>query len=117
MGSGVYRLRIWTYAFKLSEPYFYYDWCNAGWAGKQHVSSTVSTFGKKCNRKQALFGDMVANSLIGGGLYSSIGLFYDKLGSYQGAFIMAAVLYIVALILGFIAIDMSRRKQKGKMVK
>lgn len=60
---------------------------------------------------------MVANSLIGGGLYSSIGLFYDKLGSYQGAFIMAAVLYIVALILGFIAIDMSRRKQKGKMVK
>lgn len=59
---------------------------------------------------------MVANSLIGGGLYSSIGLFYDKLGSYRGAFIMAAVLYVAALILGFVAIDMSRRKQKGKVI-
>lgn len=43
---------------------------------------------------------MIGNSLIGGGLYSAIGLFYDKLGSYQGAFILAIVLHIGALIIG-----------------
>lgn len=52
---------------------------------------------------------MVANSLIGGGLYSSIGLFYDKLGSYRGAFYMGAILFAAALVMGFIAIDMSKR--------
>ena len=52
---------------------------------------------------------MVANSLIGGGLYSSIGLFYDKLGSYSGAFTMAIALYIGACIIGFIAISLGEK--------
>ncbi len=52
---------------------------------------------------------MVANSLIGGGLYSSIGLFYDRLGSYSGAFIMAIGLYIGACIIGFIAISLGEK--------
>jgi len=56
---------------------------------------------------------MMANSLIGGGLYSSIGLFYDKLGSYKGAFMMAIVLYVAALLIGSIAIDMGH-KYKAK---
>lgn len=55
---------------------------------------------------------MVANSLIGGGLYSSVGLFYDRLGSYQGAFIMGAGLYIAAALIGFAAINMSKRHQQ-----
>lgn len=53
---------------------------------------------------------MMINSLIGGGLYSSIGLFYDKLGTYKGAFIMAIVLYVAAWVLGSIAIN-SRDRQ------
>lgn len=52
---------------------------------------------------------MVANSLIGGGLYSSIGLIYDKTGSYYGAFVMAIALYIGALILGSIAVSAGQR--------
>jgi MFS family permease len=56
---------------------------------------------------------MMANSLIGGGLYSSIGLFYDKLGSYQGAFIMAIGLYGAAFLIGSLAIQMGHQyKQK-----
>ncbi len=57
---------------------------------------------------------MTANSLIGGGLYSSIGLFYDVGGSYRGAFYMASGLYIAAMIVGFIAIGMSK-KYKSKL--
>jgi len=57
---------------------------------------------------------MVANSLIGGGLYSTIGLFYDKLGSYRGAFIMAIGLFAAALLVGSLAIDQSKRiKQRS----
>ena len=52
---------------------------------------------------------MMANSIIGGGLYSSIGLFYDKLGSYKGAFTMAIVLFVAAFFVGSLAIDMSRK--------
>lgn len=52
---------------------------------------------------------MMANSLIGGGLYSSIGLFYDKTGSYKGAFIMAIVLYVAAFFIGSISINMGSR--------
>lgn len=52
---------------------------------------------------------MMANSLIGGGLYSSIGLFYDKTGSFKGAFIMAIALFIAAFLLGSLAIDMGSR--------
>ena len=56
---------------------------------------------------------MVVNSLVGGGLYSSIGLFYDKLGSYRGAFIMAIGLYLVGGLLGCTAISMSEKKEKA----
>ncbi|MDR2505071.1 MAG: MFS transporter [Oscillospiraceae bacterium] len=52
---------------------------------------------------------MIANSLIGGGLYSSIALFYDKTGTYKGAFIMAIGLFAAAFIIGSIAVTMSRR--------
>lgn len=52
---------------------------------------------------------MMINSLIGGGLYSSIGLFYDKLGSFGGAFIMAIGFYTVASILGCISINKSNK--------
>lgn len=55
---------------------------------------------------------MMVNSLIGGGLYSSIGLFYDKMGSFGGAFLMAIGFYIVASILGCISIDLSRKMHK-----
>lgn len=53
---------------------------------------------------------MMVNSLIGGGLYSTIGLFYDKLGSFRGAFLMAIGFYAVASILGCIAMDLSQRR-------
>lgn len=52
---------------------------------------------------------MMINSLIGGGLYSSIGLFYDKFGSYRGAFIMVIILFAIAGILGAISVDKSKR--------
>lgn len=54
---------------------------------------------------------MMANSLIGGGLYSSIGLFYDKQGSYAGAFIMAIVIHISAFFVGALAINMSKKRK------
>ena len=55
---------------------------------------------------------MMANSLIGGGLYSSIGMFYDRFGSYKGTFIMAIVLYAGAMIIGMAALSASERKKK-----
>mgnify|MGYP003935459933 CR=1 FL=1 len=54
---------------------------------------------------------MMINSLVGGGLYSSIGLFYDKLGSYNGAFIMCICLYIGALILGSLSLTLSEKRK------
>lgn len=55
---------------------------------------------------------MVANSMIGGGLCFTIGLFYDLTGTFRGAFIMGMVLFAIAGILGYIAINMSRKIQK-----
>lgn len=56
---------------------------------------------------------MMVNSLVGGGLNFSIGLFYDRLGTYRGAFVMATVLYILAGLLGALAINVNnKRKQK-----
>lgn len=55
---------------------------------------------------------MMINSLIGGGLYSTIGLFYDKLGSFGGAFIMAIGFYTVASILGCISMNQSEKLRK-----
>ena len=48
-------------------------------------------------------------SLIGGGLYSTIGMFYDKTGSYRGAFLMAICMYATAGILGAISVNQSDR--------
>ncbi len=52
---------------------------------------------------------MMGNSLIGALSFSSIGLFYDKGGSYKGAFIMAIGLYAAAFAAGSVAINMRKR--------
>lgn len=52
---------------------------------------------------------MMGNSMVGAFSFSSIGLFYDLGGSYKGAFIMAIVLYFVALVIGSIAINMGKK--------
>ncbi len=54
---------------------------------------------------------MMVNSLIGGGLYSTIGLFYDKFGSFAGAFIMAIGFYTAASLLGCTAMNLSRKSK------
>lgn len=55
---------------------------------------------------------MVANSMIGGGLCFTIGLFYDVSGTFRGAFLMGILLFAIAAVMGFIAIDMSKKMQK-----
>ena len=52
---------------------------------------------------------MVANSLIGGGLYSSWALFYDVGGSFKGTFIFSALFYLLAIVVGFAAVNLSKR--------
>lgn len=52
---------------------------------------------------------MVANSLIGGGLCFTIGLFYDKMGTYTGAFLMCMGLFLLALVTGSVAVSMSKK--------
>lgn len=52
---------------------------------------------------------MVANSLIGGGLCFTIGLFYDKTGTYAGAFLTCAGLFLVALLTGSLAVTMAKK--------
>lgn len=59
---------------------------------------------------------MVANSIIGGGLCFTIGLFYDLMGTFKGAFVMGAALFAMAAILGFVAINMSK-KLKEKLAR
>lgn len=55
---------------------------------------------------------MVANSIIGGGLCFTIGLFYDLTGTFKGAFVMGSVLFAMAAILGFVAINMSKKLKR-----
>ena len=55
---------------------------------------------------------MMINSLVGGGLYSTIGMFYDKTGTYKGAFLMAIGFYVVAGILGIISVNQSKKLHK-----
>lgn len=57
---------------------------------------------------------MMINSLIGGGLYSTIGLFYDKLGSYSGAFLMGIVLYTLAGMLGILSVNACAKHKLDK---
>ncbi len=59
---------------------------------------------------------MVANSIIGGGLCFTIGLFYDLTGTFKGAFVMGSALFTMAAILGFVAINMSK-KLKEKLAR
>ncbi|MBQ8995147.1 MAG: MFS transporter, partial [Oscillospiraceae bacterium] len=54
---------------------------------------------------------MVANSLIGGGFAFTIGWFYDFGHTYRGAFILGPVLYIIALVLGIVAMNISEKRQ------
>lgn len=55
---------------------------------------------------------MVINSMVGGGLCFTIGLFYDLAGTFQGAFIMGIGLFAAGAILGNIAIQMSNKLRK-----
>ena len=55
---------------------------------------------------------MMINSMIGGGLCFTIGLFYDLAGTFRGAFVMGIGLFVAAAILGGIAINMGKKLQK-----
>lgn len=55
---------------------------------------------------------MMINSMIGGGLCFTIGLFYDLTGTFRGAFVMGIGLFAAGAILGTIAINMSKKLQK-----
>ena len=57
---------------------------------------------------------MVANSMIGGGLCFTIGLFYDLTGTFRGAFVMGIALFVMAGVLGYTAINMSKKLQKAE---
>ena len=52
---------------------------------------------------------MMGNSMVGALSFSSIGLFYDKGGSYRGAFLMAICLYLAAFLIGSAAIAGGKR--------
>lgn len=60
---------------------------------------------------------MMINSLVGGGLYSTIGMFYDRTGTYRGAFLLAIGFYVVAGALGMASVNRSvklREKAEAK---
>ena len=59
---------------------------------------------------------MTANSLIGGGLYSSWSLFYDIGGSYKGTFIGGAALYALSVLVGFAAVNLSKKYKPAEVV-
>jgi len=54
---------------------------------------------------------MLGNSLIGGGLNSSLALFYDIGGSYKGTFIFCITLVALALVMGFISANIGKKRQ------
>ena len=56
---------------------------------------------------------MIGNSMIGAFSYAPIGLFYDKTGTYKGAFILGIAMFALALILGSVAIDMSKKERRA----
>ena len=57
---------------------------------------------------------MIALSGIGGGLYFTWGKFYDNTGTYKGAFLLAIGLYVLSLILGFLAVSLSEKYKPKK---
>lgn len=52
---------------------------------------------------------MMINSLIGGGLCFTIGLFYDLAGTFRGAFVMGIILFALAAVLGNISLNMRKK--------
>ncbi len=58
---------------------------------------------------------MLGNSLIGGGLCSSLALFYDIGGTYKGTFIFGAALVAIALVTGFISVDSGKRRRQKEL--
>ncbi len=52
---------------------------------------------------------MMINSLIGGGLCFTIGLFYDLGNTFRGAFVMGIALFAAAAVLGNVALNMKKR--------
>lgn len=52
---------------------------------------------------------MVGNSLMGAFSFGPMGLFYDKTGSYRGAFLLAITLFTAALFIGWAALSLSSR--------
>ena len=52
---------------------------------------------------------MMINSLIGGGLCFTIGLFYDLGHTFRGAFIMGIALFAAAAVLGNVSLNMKKR--------
>ena len=52
---------------------------------------------------------MIGNSLMGALSFGPMGLFYDKTGSYLGAFLLAMALFTAALFTGWAALSLSAR--------
>ena len=55
---------------------------------------------------------MLGNSLIGGGLFSSLALFYDKLGSYKYMFAFCILLTAIAFVLGTVAANKGKKTRE-----
>lgn len=64
--------------------------------GEKHYSSVWSVM-------------MIANSAVGGGLYFIWGSIYDSTQSYKGAFALAMVVYLISIVLGFVAVNLSKK--------
>ena len=55
---------------------------------------------------------MIGNSLMGAFSFGPIGLFYDKTGSYRGAFIMAMAVFTAAVFVGSAALSLSQKYRR-----
>lgn len=56
---------------------------------------------------------MMGNSLAGALSFGPMGLFFDKTGSYRGAFMLCIVMFILSLILGWIAVGEGKKLKEG----
>lgn len=55
---------------------------------------------------------MTGNSLAGAFSYSPMGLIYDRTGSYKGAFLICMSMYLLSLVLGWIAVSQGKKMQQ-----
>ena len=55
---------------------------------------------------------MMGNSMVGAFSFGPIGLFYDRTGSYKGAFIMVIALYCLAFFIGVFAVNYGKKITK-----